>query len=158
MAPGFRLANLHTFCSVVALPSCLGSPFRPLCAWETDSTGPPETEGGTLQDLHPYEVMVVLDPEADEARQEDVIARIRQIVEAAGGQLEAADSLGRQRLAYEILKRTEAFRWVVTLTAPPSAVEEVDRVLRIHDDVLRHMIVRRTGRSTGPVEETVPVS
>jgi small subunit ribosomal protein S6 len=111
-----------------------------------------------LQDLHPYEVMVVLDPEADEARQEDVIARIRSIVEAAGGQLEAADSLGRQRLAYEILKRSEAFRWVVTLTAPPPAVEEVDRVLRIHDDVLRHMIVRRTGRSTGPVEETVPVS
>jgi small subunit ribosomal protein S6 len=125
---------------------------------ETDSTGPPETEGGTLQDLHPYEVMVVLDPEADEARQEDVIARIRQIVEEAGGQLEAADSLGRQRLAYEILKRSEAFRWVVTLTAPPAAVEEVDRVLRIHDDVLRHMIVRRTGRSTGPFEETVPVS
>jgi small subunit ribosomal protein S6 len=102
--------------------------------------------------------MLVLDPEADEARQEDVIARIRQIVEAAGGQLEAADALGRQRLAYEILKRTEAFRWVVTLTAPAAAVEEVDRVLRIHDDVLRHMIVRRTGRSTGPVEETVPVS
>ena len=71
-----------------------------------------------MQELHPYEVMVVLDPEADEARQEDVIARIRQIVEAAGGQLEAADSLGRQRLAYEILKRSEAFRWVVTLTAP----------------------------------------
>ena len=85
---------------------------------EIDSTGPPETEGGTLQEQHPYEVMVVLDPEADEARQEDVIARIRQIVEAAGGQLEAADALGRQRLAYEILKRSEAFRWVVTLTAP----------------------------------------
>ncbi len=100
----------------------------------------------------------MLDPEADEARQEDVIARIRQIVEAAGGQLEAADSLGRQRLAYEILKRTEACRWVVTLTAPAAAVEEVDRMLRIHEDVLRHMIVRRTGRSTGPVEETVPVS
>jgi small subunit ribosomal protein S6 len=111
-----------------------------------------------LQDPHPYEVMLVLDPEADEARQEDVIARIRQIVEAAGGQLEAADALGRQRLAYEILKRSEAFRWVITLTAPAAAVEEVDRVLRIHDDVLRHMIVRRTGRSTGPVEETVPVS
>jgi small subunit ribosomal protein S6 len=111
-----------------------------------------------LQDQHPYEVMVVLDPEADEARQEDVIARIRQIIEAAGGQLEAADSLGRQRLAYEILKRSEAFRWVVTLTAPAEAVQETDRVLRIHDDVLRHMITRRTGRSTGPVEETVPVS
>ena len=60
----------------------------------------------------------MLDPEADEARQDDVIARIRQIVEAAGGSLEAADALGRQRLAYEILKRSEAFRWVVTLTAP----------------------------------------
>ena len=123
-----------------------------------DTTGPPETEGGPLQEQHPYEVMVVLDPEADEARQEDVIARIRQIIEAAGGSLEAADALGRQRLAYEILKRTEAFRWVVTLTAPASAIEEVDRVLRIHDDVLRHMIVRRTGRSSGPVEEAVPVS
>ena len=57
-----------------------------------------------MQDLHPYEVMLVLDPEADELRQEDVINRIRQIVEAAGGQLEAADALGRQRLAYEILQ------------------------------------------------------
>jgi small subunit ribosomal protein S6 len=111
-----------------------------------------------LQEQHPYEVMVLLDPEADEVRQEDVIARIRQIVEGQGGQLEAADALGRQRLAYEILKRTEAFRWVVTLTSPAEAVQEVDRVLRIHDDVLRHMVVRRTGRSTGPVEEAVPVS
>jgi small subunit ribosomal protein S6 len=111
-----------------------------------------------LQEQHPYEVMVLIDPEADEARQDDVIARIRQIVEAAGGSLEAADALGRQRLAYEILKRSEAFRWVVTLTAPPSAVEEIDRVLRIHDDVLRHMVIRRTGRSSGPVEEPVPVS
>src|SRR5712672_2756509 len=104
MAPGFRPVIPHTFCSAVALPSCLGSPFRPLRA-----------------------VRRPLDREADEARQEDVIARIRQIVEAAGGQLEAADALGRQRLAYEILKRSEAFRWVVTLTAPAAAVEEVDR-------------------------------
>jgi small subunit ribosomal protein S6 len=111
-----------------------------------------------LQEVHPYEVMVVLDPEADEARQDDVIARIRQIVEAGGGQLEAADALGRQRLAYEIKKRAEGFRWIVTLTAPAETVAEIDRVLRIHDDVLRHMIVRRTGRSTGPVEEAVPVS
>jgi small subunit ribosomal protein S6 len=111
-----------------------------------------------MQELHPYEVMLVLDPEADELRQEDVINRIRQIIETAGGQLEAADALGRQRLAYEILKRTEGFRWVVTFSAPPEAEAEVGRVLRIHDDVLRHMITRRTGRSTGPVEEAVPVS
>jgi small subunit ribosomal protein S6 len=108
--------------------------------------------------MNPYEVMVMIDAEADEARQNEIIDRIRQIVETAGGEFEAVDAWGRRKLAYEIDHKGEAFYHVVTFTSPPEVVDEVSRVLKITDDVTRHMAIRRTGRSHGVVEDVAPVS
>ena len=108
--------------------------------------------------MNPYEVMVMIDPEAEDARQSEIIERIRQTVEGAGGTFEAVDAWGRRKLAYEIDHKSEAFYHVVTFTAPAEALAEVTRVLKITDDVVRHMATRRSGRSTGPVEEQVPVA
>ena len=69
--------------------------------------------------MHPYEVMVMLDADADEARQDEVIERIRQIVEQGGGTFEAVDAWGRLKLAYEIDHKGEAFHHIVTFTARP---------------------------------------
>jgi small subunit ribosomal protein S6 len=88
-----------------------------------------------------YEVMILIDPEAEEARQEEIIARVRDIVLGAGGTWDAVDPWGRRKLAYEILRKPEAFYWMVRLTCPPSALAELERVLRITDDVLRHKAV-----------------
>jgi small subunit ribosomal protein S6 len=106
----------------------------------------------------PYEVMVLIDVEAEEARQDEIIDRIRQIVEGAGGTFEAVDAWGRRKLAYEIDKKTEAYYHVVTFTSSGEALDEVTRVLGITDDVMRHMAVRRSTTSPGPVDEVVPVS
>ena len=108
--------------------------------------------------MQPYEVMVMIDPEAEEARQDEIIDRIRQIVEGGGGEFEAVDAWGRRKLAYEILKKGEAFYFIVTFQAPPETLDEVARVLKITDDVMRHMATRRTGRSHGQVEDVAPVS
>ena len=108
--------------------------------------------------MEPYEVTVMIAPEAEEPRQDEIIDRIRQIVEAGGGELEAVDALGRRKLAYEIDKHGEAYYHVVTFRASAETLDEVTRVLRITDDVLRHMAVRRSGRSHGPAAEEAPVS
>jgi small subunit ribosomal protein S6 len=108
--------------------------------------------------VNPYEVMVMIDPEAEEARQDEIIDRIRQIVEGAGGTFEAVDALGRRKLAYEIDKKGEGSYHVVTFSSTPEALDEVSRVLRITDDVMRHMAVRRSGRSHGEQAEELPVS
>jgi small subunit ribosomal protein S6 len=103
--------------------------------------------------------MLMLDPDADEARQNEVIERIRQIVEQGGGTFESVDTWGRLKLAYEIDHKGEAFYHIVNFTSSPETLDEVKRVLRITDDVMRHMVVRRTGRSHGKqAEDQAPVS
>jgi len=108
--------------------------------------------------MQPYEVMLMFDPEVEEPRQDEIIARVRQIAEGAGGHFESADAWGRQKLAYEIDHKGEAFRHVITFTTTPEALDEISRVLKITDGVMRHMAVRRSTRSTGPAEDVVPVA
>ena len=101
----------------------------------------------------------MLDADADEARQNEVIERIRQIVEQGGGTFESVDAWGRLELAYEIGHKGEAFYYIVNFTSSPETLDEVKRVLRITDDVMRFMVVRRTGRSHGKqAEDQAPVS
>jgi small subunit ribosomal protein S6 len=108
--------------------------------------------------MQPYEVMVMIDPEAEESRQDEIIDRIRQHVEQTGGTFESVDAWGRRKLAYEIDHKSEAFYHVVAFTSTPEALAEITRVLKITDDVVRHMATRRSLRSSGPVEESVPVA
>jgi small subunit ribosomal protein S6 len=90
-----------------------------------------------------YEALILIDPDAEEERQDEIIARVRDIVLAGGGTWDALDPWGRRKLAYEIQKKTEAFHWMVHFSAEPSSVAEFDRVLRITDGVLRHKTVIR---------------
>ena len=108
--------------------------------------------------MEPYEVLVMFGPEVEEPRQEDVLARVRQIAEDAGGEIEAIDVWGRRKLAYEIQHKGEAFYHVVTLTAPAEALAEISRVLKITDDVLRHMVTRRSLRQQQPAADAAPVA
>jgi small subunit ribosomal protein S6 len=108
--------------------------------------------------MEAYEVMVMFGPEVEEPRQDEVIARIRQVAEEAGGTFQASDNWGRRKLAYEIRHQGEAFYHVVTFTTTPEALAEIERVLKITDEVLRHMATRQLTRRTGPAEEPVPVA
>jgi ribosomal protein S6 len=63
---------------------------------------------------------------------------------------------GRRRLAYEIDRKTEGVYHLVTFDSDPATLEEISRVLRITDGVMRHMPLRRIERSTQPRD--VPVA
>ena len=77
----------------------------------------------------------------------------------AAGTFESVDAWGRLKLAYEIDHKGEAFYHIVNFTSSTETLDEVTRVLRITDDVMRHMVVRRTGRSHGKqAEDQAPVS
>ena len=97
-----------------------------------------------------YEVMILIDPEVEEARQEEIIARVRDIVLGAGGTWDAVDPWGRRKLSYEIDRKTEAHYWMVRLSCPPAALAELERVLRITDEVLRHKAVVQSKSRPAP--------
>ena len=93
--------------------------------------------------MQPYEAMILLDAEAEEERQDEIIGRVREIVLGASGTWDALDPWGRRKLAYPIDKKTEAHHWLVHFSCAPAALAEVNRVLHITDGVVRHKIVLR---------------
>jgi small subunit ribosomal protein S6 len=96
-----------------------------------------------------YEILLMLDPELPDDRQNEIIQRVRENIERAGGSWGAHDVWGRRRLAYEIDHKAEGVYHLLTFDADPEALAEVSRVLKITDGVMRHLAVKRTA-ATGP--------
>ena len=96
-----------------------------------------------------YEILLMLDPELPEERQSDIVARVRQLVEKGGGTWDNQDIWGRRHLAYEINKRAEGFYHLLTFSAEPETLDEISRVLKIDDGVMRHLATRRMQPSPG---------
>ena len=89
-----------------------------------------------------YEILLLLDPELADERQEEIVSRVREAVERDGS-WDNHDAWGRRRLAYEIDHKGEGVYHLLTFTTTPETLEEISRVLKITDGVLRHMAVRR---------------
>jgi small subunit ribosomal protein S6 len=108
-----------------------------------------------------YEILLMLDPEQAEARQDDVVARARELVEQSGGAWHSHDAWGRRRLAYPIAHKEEGVYHLVVFDADVPTLEEISRVLKIEDAVLRHMATRHIAgsRTSAPRDEaSAPVA
>ncbi len=93
--------------------------------------------------MRPYEFMLILDPELDEARQEEIVHRVRDIILGGGGTWDAIDPWGRRKLTFPIKKKEEGDYWVIRFTCEPATLFEAERVLSITDEVLRHKAVHQ---------------
>ncbi|MCL6639081.1 MAG: 30S ribosomal protein S6 [Firmicutes bacterium] len=92
--------------------------------------------------MRQYEVIFILRPDLDEEKNQAVIDKFKGIVEADGGEITKLDKWGKRRLAYEVKDLREGFYVVMQVKASPAIVNELDRVFKITDEVLRHMIVK----------------
>lgn len=92
--------------------------------------------------MRPYEVMVILEPTLEESQVQAVINRSTEHLQSGGGTVNRVDKWGKRRFAYELAKKTEGFYVLLDVTAEPAPMQELDRTLRLADDVLRHKIVR----------------
>jgi small subunit ribosomal protein S6 len=105
--------------------------------------------------LTTYEILLMLDPEGAEAHQDDLIKRVRDLVEGAGGTWRSHDAWGRRRLAYPIRKKNEGVYHLVVFDTDGETLDEISRVLKIDDAVMRHMATKHIegSRTSAPREE-----
>ena len=89
-----------------------------------------------------YELIYVIAPDVDDAGVADLHARVEGIVTAGGGQIDKTDKWGRRRLAYEIDRHKEGTYVLELFTGSGAIVAELDRRLKVADNVLRYLIVR----------------
>ncbi|MEX0990282.1 MAG: 30S ribosomal protein S6 [Actinomycetota bacterium] len=87
--------------------------------------------------------MLILPAEADESVVGAAVDRITKVISDGGGDVANIDRWGRRRFAYEIEKQTEGYYAVVTFKAEPDALADLDRVLHLADEVVRHKVVVR---------------
>jgi small subunit ribosomal protein S6 len=107
--------------------------------------------------VNEYEILLLLDPDLDEDRQGEVVARARELVESGGGTWDLHDAWGRRKLAYEIDHKGEGSYHLLHFTSDAGTLDEVSRVLRIDDAVMRHMATRRIqGSPVRPVAVAAP--
>ena len=92
--------------------------------------------------MRPYEVMVILDPETDERSVQPTLEQYLTVITKGGGTVDNLDIWGRRRLAYEIQKKSEGIYAVITLTAEPADVKEMDRQFRINESIMRTKVIR----------------
>jgi len=102
-----------------------------------------------------YEILLLLDPEQAEARQDDILARAQDLVEKSGGAWQSHDAWGRRRLAYPIAHKEEGVYHLVVFDAEAATLDEMSRVLKIDDAVLRHLATRHIAgsRTSAPRDE-----
>ena len=100
--------------------------------------------------MNPYEVLLMLDAELPDERQQEILGRAEEIVTKGGGAWHGSEPWGRRKLAYEINHKSEANYHLFTFDCEPTTLDELTRVLRITDGAMRHMAVRRPRSTRAP--------
>ena len=91
---------------------------------------------------HQYELMVILDPEVDERQVAPKLDGFLKVITADGGSIDNVDVWGKRRLAYEIQKKNEGIYAVINFTATSEATQELDRQLKLNEQIMRTKVLR----------------
>lgn len=89
-----------------------------------------------------YEVMFILDPTLEDETKDATVETVKSII-AKEGEVGDVDVWGMRKLAYPIQKKNEGYYVVIEFKAQPTFPKELDRRLKISDNVMRHLIVNK---------------
>jgi small subunit ribosomal protein S6 len=96
--------------------------------------------------MREYELYLVIDADAEEDDAKDIVERMTQIILAGDGETAGdvtnLDVRGKRRLTYPIRKKNEGQDVILSFQTPPPALTEMERVLKLNEQVLRYLIVR----------------
>ncbi|EGT4598072.1 30S ribosomal protein S6 [Clostridioides difficile] len=87
-----------------------------------------------------YELVYVVKPNSEEEVREAILNKVKEVV-ATDGEIVKVDTWGTKKLAYPIAKFTEGFYVLVNFKSAVDVPKEIDRNLKINENVIRHMIV-----------------
>ena len=102
--------------------------------------------------MRKYEIIFIVRPMEEEATNA-VIDKFKNLIAKSGGTIDKEDRWGKRRLAYEIKDCMDGYYCLFYATCEPACVSECDRVMKITDEVLKHMIVRDESKHTDEAEK-----
>lgn len=91
--------------------------------------------------MRKYELMYIIRPDLEQEAVDATVEKIKNLITDNGGELLSHDVMGKRRLAYEINKYNDGVYVLLQYNANPEFNNELDRVIRITDEIIRHLIV-----------------
>lgn len=91
--------------------------------------------------MRKYEIMYIIRPNIEEEAQKALVERFNGVLTENGAELANVKEWGKRRLAYEINDFRDGYYMLVNVNAPAVAVQEFDRLAKINEDIIRHMVV-----------------
>lgn len=92
--------------------------------------------------MRQYETMYVLKADLEPEQTEERVARYQSLVTDQGGQIDQLQEIGKRKLAYEIDHHREGYYVLMQFSTDSNLPQELERVMRIDDTVLRYLTVR----------------
>ncbi|MBE3572448.1 MAG: 30S ribosomal protein S6 [Moorella humiferrea] len=92
--------------------------------------------------MRSYEVVFVIKPDLEAEATAAVIDKFTQLIAEQGGQVVEVDQWGKKRMAYEVRKYREGYYVLMKFKGMPAVAQELERVLKITDEVIRYLITR----------------
>lgn len=93
--------------------------------------------------MRDYEVMYILNAELDEDGINAAVTRFEDVVKNGGGEIVKTERWGKRKLAYEINDRIEGYYVLMYFKSPSSAAQELERILKITDYIIRHLLIKK---------------
>ena len=111
--------------------------------------------------MNRYELTYIIDTALEEEARKELIEKISSLIAQNGGEVEKVDETwGKRRLAYAINDKPEGYYVLVTMQAPAELPKEIERNLRINENVLRSLVIKLEEKkhSVKPRPVRVPVA
>ncbi|WP_411843065.1 30S ribosomal protein S6 [Salinicoccus sp. HZC-1] len=92
--------------------------------------------------MRSYEILYVIRPDIEEDAKKALVERFDNLLTSNGGEIVESKEWGKRRLAYEIEDYKEGFYQIIKLNSDVEATNEFERLAKISNDIIRHIIVR----------------
>ncbi|OZM56581.1 30S ribosomal protein S6 [Lottiidibacillus patelloidae] len=92
--------------------------------------------------MNKYEIMYIIRPNMEDEAQKALVERFNGILTDNGAEIANVKEMGKRRLAYEINDLREGFYMLINTAAKADAINEFDRLAKINEDIIRHMIIK----------------
>ena len=92
--------------------------------------------------MNKYESIIIINPSVDEAGLKALEEKFTGLINA-NGKVESVENMGKKKLAYEIKKFKEGTYMLFNFEAKPDSIDELERVYRITDDIIKFIVVRK---------------
>lgn len=103
-----------------------------------------------------YEALIILKATGTDAEIAQTVTQVEEPIKKLGGLISGSKGFGRRRLAYRIARQSEGYYHLLEFRMPPEQVDELKRLLRLNETVVRFLILNRSDHRPTSVQAPVP--